>query len=54
MENIGKVEEGYIADLVIFDEKKSFIVEDKTSLYYKDELYGKVITVIKDGAVVEI
>ena len=52
--DIGKVEAGYRADLVIFDEKKSFIVEDKTSLYYKDELYGKVITVIKDGAVVEI
>ena len=54
VEGIGKVEVGFRADLVLFDENSSFVVEDKTSLYYGDELYGKVKKVIKDGEVVEI
>ncbi|WP_458701439.1 amidohydrolase family protein [Sulfurospirillum sp. 1307] len=53
-EDIGKVEVGYIADLVIFDENASFEVNDKTSLYYQDTLYGEVRQVIKNGEVVEL
>lgn len=51
---IGKIEEGYNADIVIFDEKISFKIENKTSLYNQDTLFGKVIKVLKDGEVVEL
>jgi len=46
---IGKIEVGYKADIVIFDEKNSQIVEDVTSLYNGDKLFGKVVKVLKDG-----
>jgi len=48
-ENIGKIEVGYKADMVMFDEKSSRIVADKTSLYNGDKLFGKVVKVFKDG-----
>lgn len=53
-ENIGKIQEDYNADLVIFNPESSFKVENKTSLYKGDTLFGKVIKVIKDGEVVEL
>ena len=52
-DNIGKIEVGYCADMVIFDEKVSKKVENKTSLYSGDTLYGEVKKVFKDGVVVE-
>lgn len=53
-ENIGKIAIGYKADMVIFNENISKTVDDKTSLYNKDQLFGKVQKVIKDGELVEI
>ena len=43
---LGKIEEGYIADLVLFDPDKSTTID--SSLYPK-ELEGKVVQVIKGG-----
>jgi dihydroorotase len=51
--DIGKIEVGYKADMVIFDEKISKKIEDKTSLYRGDTLYGEVKYVFKNGEVVE-
>ncbi len=51
--DIGKIEVGYRADMVIFDEKISKVIDDKTSLYDGDTLYGEVKKVFKDGEVVE-
>lgn len=48
-DKIGKIEVGYRADMVLFDEKTSQIINDKTSLYNNDELFGKVVKVFKDG-----
>lgn len=48
-EKIGKIDVGYKADMVIFDENHSQIVKDKSSLYNGDELFGKVVKVFKDG-----
>jgi len=53
-DSVGKVEVGYKADIVIFDEKSSQIVEDTTSLYNGDKLFGKVIKVLKDGESIEL
>ncbi|HIP30001.1 MAG TPA: dihydroorotase, partial [Sulfurospirillum arcachonense] len=50
---IGKIEVGYKADMVIFNEKVSRKIEDKTSLYSGDTLYGEVKYVFKNGEVVE-
>jgi len=52
-DDIGKIEVGYRADMVIFDEKVSRVVEDKTSLYDGDKLYGSVKKVFKDGHIIE-
>jgi len=52
-DDIGKIEVGYKADMVIFDEKVSKKIEDKTSLYNGDILYGEVKKVFKNGEVVE-
>ena len=52
-EEIGKIEVGYKADMVIFNEKVSRKIEDKTSLYSGDTLYGEVKYVFKNGEVVE-
>ncbi|WP_051505409.1 amidohydrolase family protein [Sulfurospirillum arcachonense] len=52
-DDIGKVEVGYKADLVIFDEKVSKIINDKSSLYNGDTLFGEVKKVLKDGVIVE-
>ena len=39
--------------MIIFDEKVSKIIDDKTSLYNGDTLYGEVKKVFKDGMLVE-
>ena len=52
-EDIGKIEVGFRADMVIFDEKISRVIKDKTSLYDGDILYGEVKEVFKDGELVE-
>jgi len=51
--NIGLIEVGYRADMVIFDEKIAKMVDDKTSLYSGDTLYGEVKYVFKNGEVIE-
>jgi dihydroorotase len=53
-ENIGKIEVGYKADMVLFDENISRVIEDKTSLYYGDTVFGQVVKVFKDGHIVEL
>ena len=53
-QHIGKIEVGYKADIVIFDEKSSQIVEDVTSLYNGDKLFGKVVKVLKDGEAIAL
>lgn len=51
-EKIGKIEVGFNADLVIFNPDTSSVVENKTSLYNGDTLFGEVVKVIKDGEVI--
>ncbi|MBL0687639.1 MAG: amidohydrolase family protein [Sulfurospirillum sp.] len=51
-DNIGKIEVGYCADMVLFDEKIPKTIKDKTSLYNGDTLYGEVKKVFKDGKIV--
>jgi dihydroorotase len=53
-DNKGKIEVGFKADMVLFDAKSSRVVEDKTSLYNADELFGKVLKVFKDGEPIEL
>lgn len=47
----GKVEEGYDADLVLFDPNYAYEVTNTHSLYYGDKLFGKVKKVIVGGKV---
>lgn len=53
LENVGKIEVGYTADMVIFDDAKSKVVKDKTSLYNGDTIFGAVTKVFKNGNIVE-
>lgn len=43
------IEVGHKADLVIFDSKADYKVENSQSLYHGETLYGKVITAFIDG-----
>lgn len=45
------IKEGNIANLIIFDENETKIIDDKTSIYDKDKISGKVITTITRGKV---
>ena len=47
----GKVEEGYDADLILFDPNYAFEVSNTNSLYCGDKLFGKVKKVIVGGKV---
>ncbi len=49
LEHKGKIEEGYDADVVLFDPHHTYTVTNKHSLYYGDTLYGKVAKVIGGG-----
>ena len=48
----GRLEEGVVADIILFDPTKSKMIDDKHSLYFGDTLYGEVKQVIVDGALV--
>ncbi len=50
-EDRGKIEEGYRADLIIFDPNYKSIQKDKNSLYYNEEVEGKIEKVIVKGSV---
>jgi len=52
VENIGKIEVGFKADMILFDDTKSKIINDKTSIYNNEELFGKVEKVFKNGKIV--
>lgn len=54
LENCGKIEIGFRADMVLFDEKDSKTIDDKTSIYNKEKLFGKVLAVFKNGKIVEL
>lgn len=51
LEKKGSIQEGYCADLVLFDPSFSYEVTDRHSLYCQDRLYGKVCHVIVNGEV---
>ncbi len=53
-DDIGRIEVGYKADMILFDEKVSRTINDKTSLYDGDTLWGEVKQVFKDGVLVNI
>jgi len=40
--DLGIIEEGLSADLVLFNPNNSFVVDNKQSLFYKEELFGSV------------
>jgi len=52
LEKLGRIEEGFYADMIIFDEKKKQMIDDKTSIYNHEELFGKVEVVFKNGKIV--
>jgi len=54
VENIGKIKIGFYADMILFDEKKSKIINDKTSIYNNEELFGNVEQVFKNGNIVDL
>ncbi|MDD3462854.1 MAG: amidohydrolase family protein [Sulfurospirillaceae bacterium] len=47
----GEVKEGFDADIVLFDPNESRVIENKNSLYYKDEIFGKVKKVLVGGEI---
>ncbi len=49
LDRVGEIKEGYFANLVIFDPKKEYIVEDEKSLFYKMRLRGEVVKNIYKG-----
>jgi dihydroorotase len=54
LENCGKIEIGFRADMVLFDEKESQVINNKTSIYNKEKLFGKVLAVFKNGKIIEL
>jgi len=48
----GCIQEGFVADIILFDPHHSYTISDKHSLYYHDTLYGKVKNVMVEGKVV--
>ncbi len=49
LENVGKIQEGYIADVILFNPNSKKICEDKHSLLFGLEIFGEVKEVIKQG-----
>lgn len=49
LEHKGAIQEGFDADLVLFDPTESYNVTNKNSLYCGDTLYGKVKKVVVGG-----
>ena len=51
LEDRGRIEEGYRADLILFDPTYKSIQKDKNSLYYNHEVEGKIEKVIVKGSI---
>lgn len=49
LEKLGKIKEGYIADVILFDPHSKKICDDAHSLLYGLELFGELKGVIKEG-----
>ncbi len=49
LENVGKIQEGYIADVILFNPSVKKICGDKNSLLFGLEIFGEVKEVIKQG-----
>ncbi len=49
LENRGKVEEGYIADVILFNPSVKKICDDKKSLLFGREIFGEVKEILKQG-----
>ncbi len=52
LENVGKIQEGYVADIVLFDPNAAYVKEDKHSLLHGMHLQGAVRHTIKRGEMV--
>jgi dihydroorotase len=48
----GVVAEGFEADLTLFNPKKTFVIEEKSSLFFGQKLYGEVVYTLKKGEIV--
>jgi dihydroorotase len=51
IEKLGKVEEGFIANLIVFDPTISKVINDKTSLFDNFLLQGEVVQTIIEGKI---
>lgn len=49
LENVGKIEEGYSADLTLFNPQVKSIKDDKNSLLHGMEIFGEVKQTLKQG-----
>ncbi len=49
LENVGKIQEGYVADVTLFNPSVKKICDDKNSLLFGLEIFGEVKEVIKQG-----
>lgn len=49
LENVGKIEEGYSADLALFNPQVKSIKDDKNSLLHGMEIFGEVKQTLKQG-----
>ena len=47
----GKIEEGYRADLILFDPSYKFTQKSKNSLYYNEQIEGKITDIIVKGSI---
>ena len=50
-DDLGKIEEGFVANLVIFDPTINKTIDDKTSLFDKFEISGEVLMTISNGEI---
>jgi dihydroorotase len=48
-DKLGEIEEGFIANLVVFDPNVSKVVDDKTSLFNNFKIDGEVVLTISNG-----
>ena len=50
-EDRGKIEEGYRADLVLFDPSYKALQKSKNSLYYNEQIEGRITDIIVKGSI---
>jgi dihydroorotase len=50
-DDLGKIEEGFVANLVVFDPTINKTIDDKTSLFDKFEISGEVLMTISNGEI---